>query len=264
MAKARHITIVTQPSNDRAATILAVIGFVMTIVAALICAAATIVGALIVVAAESKDKLVQCCCVPKDDWKEFARANGWIPRGECPWDSVHGIGTDLSGKKIEVKINTLADQYRWVLGSSSEIGLGKKSENLTDHIRGLYISTKATTVVAVGMASVEGDFSSQSVLAEERTDRLTRLIKDELKPTVAVHGLSLGRYVDERTRSTEDQTAIQRRVVIVEVFEPEKGANLSEAVYDALVKAREEQKITFDVREYKDKNYTNHGFGRLP
>src|SRR5262245_47373736 len=141
MAKARTITIITQPSHDTAAIALSVIGFIVTIIGALICATATILGAYIVVAAESKERMIA-----KAEWQELARANGWVPRGECPWESARIDGRDLSGKKIEVEINTLADEYRWVRGSSSEIGLGKKSENLTDHIKGLYLSTKATTI----------------------------------------------------------------------------------------------------------------------
>lgn len=264
MPNARTINLVTQPSKDRAAITLALIGFVITIIASLITAAATLLGALIVVSAESKQQMAQCCCIPRDDWKDFARTNGWIPRTECPWESRRSSGQDSHGRKVEVQIHLLAGEYRWVLKSSSEIELGDKNTSLATHIRGLEISSKAKVIVGLGMASVEGNFPSQSVLAEERTDRLIRLIKDELRPDIPVHGLSLGRYVDETTNATTRETAGQRRVVVIEVFEPEEGAVLQEAVYDALIKAREApDKIPFDVRDYKDRNYTDHGFGRL-
>jgi hypothetical protein len=263
MVSPRTINIVTQPSKDGQAIKLALIGFCATIIAALIPAAASLLGAIIVVAAASREKAIECCCIPKDDWKQFARTNGWIPKDECPWESFPITGRDASGKHVNVIVHLLSAEYRWVFASPIEAELGGKGIKLESHIQGLNISSKATVVVAVGMASVEGDFPKQSALAEERTDRLIRLIKDELKPGIPVHGLSLGRYIDETTKSTPRGTASQRRVVVVEVLEPEAGAILSEGVYDALRKAGDAPvPIPFDVRKYKDRNYTDHGFGR--
>lgn len=77
-----------------------------------------------------------------------------------------------------------------------------------------------------------------------------------------MHGLSLGRFLDERTKSTSRATAAQRRVVVVEVLEYH-GSKLSEAVYDALKQASDKvDPIPFDVRNYKDRLYTDHGFGK--
>lgn len=263
MTSAPTINIVAPPSNDRAVIAAAVIGFVATIILAFATVLAALIGVVVTVVTNWQHKAIECCWIPKDDWRQVARENGWIPRGECKWESIPATGRDKSGRKIKVRINLLSGEYRWVYKSSAEAELGEEKVDLRPHISGLEVDPKAAAIVAVGMASVEGDFSSQSVLAEARTDKLIRLIKDELKPSMPVHGLSLGRYVDEATRSDPKVTAVQRRVVIIEVLEPEEGAVLEEAVYDALIDATNASPpIPFDVRNYRERKYTDHGFGR--
>ena len=263
MSSPHTITIVTSPSNDRAVIIAAVIGFVATLLFAFITAFATLFAAIITVVAAWQQKAIECCQSPKDDWRQVARENGWIPRGECPWLIITTTGHDSKGNKVDVRIKLLSGEYRWVYESSTEAEIGGQKTDLRPEIRGLDVDKKATAIVAVGMASVEGDFDSQSVLAEERTDKLISLIKDELKPEIPVHGLSLGRYVDDSTRSDPRATAVQRRVVVIEVFEPKEGADLGEAVPDALISATTASPpIPFDVRKYKDRKYTDHSFGR--
>jgi hypothetical protein len=253
------INIVTQQSHDKTANVIAVVAIVVTLLAQLIPAAATILAAVIT----ARHKVLACCCIPKDDWQEHARRKGWIPRDECKWKAIDVEGQDDDGQKATVRIHMLAGEYRWVLGSSSQIELGNESADLSGHIRNLEISPIATTVVAVGMASVEGTYPKQSVLSQERADRIIRVVKDELKPSIPVHGLSLGRFIDERSKSTPRETSTQRRVVVVEVLGFSR-ANLSKAVYDALRKAAEgPDPLPFNVTDYKDQTYTDHSFGKL-
>lgn len=211
-----------------------------------------------------QQKAIECCWIPKDDWRQIARENGWIPRGECPWQTITTTGQDTKGNKVTVQIKLLSGEYRWVYKSPTMAELGEGKTDLRPQIRGLDLDPKATAIVAVGMASAEGDFASQSMLAEERTDKLISLIREELKPNTPVHGLSLGRYIDEITRSDPRLTAVQRRVVVIAVFEPEGGtANLEEAVPDALISATTTSpRIPFDVRDYKDRRYRDHSLGR--
>jgi hypothetical protein len=264
MSSPYTISIVTSPSNDRAVIIAAIIGFVATIILAVITAFATLLGAVITVVATWQQKAIECCWIPKDDWRRIARENGWIPRGECPWQTIITTGQDTKGNKVTVQIKLLSGEYRWVFKSSTMAELGEEKTDLRLQIRGLDLDPKATAIVAVGMASVEGDFASQSVLAEERTDWLISLIREELKPRIPVHGLSLGRFIDETTRSDTKATAVQRRVIVIAVFEPEGvTVNLEEAVPDALISATNASPpIPFDVRDYKDRKYTDHSFGR--
>jgi hypothetical protein len=250
------IQIVAPAQHDSAVIWAARIGLIAAIIS-LVAALGSLLGAFMTMAVGSAQIAVD------SSWKHFARANGWIPQSECQWESIDVPGRDKSGKEAAVRIHLLAGEYRWVLGSSNNIQLGEDDADLDTHIRGLELDPDADVVVAVGMASVEGTFPEQSVLAEERTDRLISSIKHELKPDIPVHGLSIGRYIDEKTKSTSRATAVQRRVVVVEVFEKQPNVMYEEAVYDALIAARKASPpIPFDVRDYKDRSYTNHSFGR--
>jgi hypothetical protein len=63
--------------------------------------------------------------------------------------------------------------------------------------------------------------------------------------------------------SVIEETSDQRRVVVIEVLEREDDAVLEDAVYDALIKARSASpRIPFDVTNYKDRDYTDHDFGK--
>lgn len=254
MSTPQPINIVVPPANDKAVITGARWGVVAVLIAALITSFASLLGTTLTIVANLQQR---------DDWKLLARNSGWIPRSECEWDSISTISQDNNGKKVTILIHMLSGEYRWVYTSSTEIELGDEKKDLRLHIQGLDVS-KSKIIVAVGMASVEGDFDKQSVLSEERTDKLISLIKEELKPRAPVHGLSLGRYIDEKTKSNPRATSNQRRVVVMEVLDYEEGIILKEAVYNALVGARNSSApIPFDVRNYKDRNYTDHTFGNL-
>lgn len=245
------------------ANVAAVISAVAVIVAATITATGTYASAVITTRTAST----------AHDWRREATAAGWAPKSDCEWQSVPTIGTDSAGRQVQVLIHLLAAEYRWVYGSANAIELGGDTASLAEHIRNLALDSKAKYVVAVGMASVEGGVSSQSLLlrgvssqsalAEARTDKLIRVIKDEVQPRIPVHGLSLGRFRDEHTRGDVALTASQRRVVVLEVLEHAPGVALGDAVYDALRQARlADPPIPIDVTEYSDQQYTDYQFGR--
>lgn len=253
MSSPQTINTVKAPSKDDAVITAAIIGLLAAIITAVIGAGASILGTIITIVAAKESK-------PKNYWQQIARDSGWIPRSECAWESIQATGKDKQGKSVTVYIKLLSGQYRWVYGSSTRAELGDEKIDLPSHIRGLEITPKSKIIVAVGMASVEGSIAQQSLLAEERTDKLSRLIQDELKPKIPVHGLSLGRYIDNTTKFDNSRaTAPQRRVVVIEVVEQDEGAILKDAVYDALVEAKNAtEPIPFDVTKYHDRKYTDH------
>jgi hypothetical protein len=114
------------------------------------------------------------------------------------------------------------------------------------------------------MASQEGGDIDQSFLSESRVDKLISLIKFELKPTIPVMGLSLGRFKNRVTNSNPNITSVQRRVVIAEILGQDDDVNLDEAIYNALVDAKKSSiKMTFDVEDYVDHKFTERGFRQL-
>jgi hypothetical protein len=192
-----------------------------------------------------------------DEWKRVARENNWIPKGECPWQPVVASGRDESGKQILVQINILAEEYRWQYGSSTEIELNGKPEDLPAHIRSLDISTAKAGIVCVGTASVEGARARQQFLANERAEKLLALLRSELKPKVPLYALNLGRFKGgEGPPLSPKETAPQRRVIVVEILGQDEGVKLDEAVYNALIAAREDKPpIAFDVRDYYERDF---------
>lgn len=241
--------------NDRVINV-ALITAVGAVVAAIITAIGAIASASIAARAAHSSQ----------DWRSDAISAGWSPKGNCQWQPIESVGVSPSGDSVKVRIHLLAAEYRWVYGSATAIEIGGETADLTQHIRNLTLNPKAKYVVAVGLASVEGRDSSQAVLAEARTDKLIRVIKDELHPEIPVHGLSLGRFGAERTGGDTRRTASQRRVVVVEVLEVRAGDGktaLGDAVYDALRQARHaDPPIPISVTEYRDRKYTDHQFGR--
>jgi hypothetical protein len=256
MPPPRPIVIRERSKKNGAVIIVAVITAVGAVVAAIITATGAIASASIASRAAHSAQ----------DWRQDAISAGWSPKGNCQWQPIESVGVGPSGDSVKVLIHLLAAEYRWVYGSATEIEIGGERADLTQHIRNLTLDPEAKYVVAVGVASVEGRDSSQAVLAETRTDKLIRVIKDELHPQIHVHGLSLGRFGDDRTGGDTRKTASQRRVVVVEVLRVMGGDGntaLGDAVYDALRRASHaEPPFPINVTEYRDRKYTDHQFGR--
>lgn len=264
MTYASPINIVMPPGNDTGQIKAAKLTLLGVILAALITAFATLLAAGMVIVASWYQKAIELGWFQQTDWKQMARKNDWIPRGECQWNSTQATGQDKSGKKIKVRINLLSSEYRWIYKSSAGAELGEEKIDLNALVRGLDVSANSRGLIAVGMASVEGDISGQSILAEERTDKLIHIIKDELKPTIPVFGLSLGRFKDESTKSNPTATSTQRRVVIVEILEQDEGTKIEDAIFDALIDAKKASPpIPFDAENYTDRKFTERGFRRL-
>lgn len=194
--------------------------------------------------------------IPKDECLQFARANGWIPKSECrcSWTKYPGQGTDEAGKSVGININILSQDYRWQYGKIGElVEFGGKTENVRPHLSSLDIS-ESKALVCVGAASVEGDRSEQKELALVRAKKLEELVTEQLLPTVPVFTLNLGRAKYGKIDPDDPlKNAAQRRVIVVEILDQEKGVNLKQALLDALVQARvSTSPIPFDVRDYFD------------
>jgi len=194
--------------------------------------------------------------IPKDECLQFARESGWIPKSECrcTWTSYPGRGTDGAGKSIGVKINVLSQNYRWQYGKVDEfVEFGGKIESLRPHLSSLDISN-SKAIVCIGAASVEGKRSEQKELALARAIKLKALVKEQLMPTMPVFTLNLGKAkYGEIDLQDILKNAAQRRVIVVEIVDQDKDVNLNEALFSALVDARNsDPPIPFDVKEYFD------------
>ena len=262
MTPATTINIQVPKGNDDSAIKSAKILFWGAVLSAVIAAFASLIGVGINAYVILYQKALEMGAF--QDWKEKARQNDWIPRGECQWETVEGNGQDNNKKKVKIKINLLSSEYKWIYKSAAGAEIGGQEIDLGALIRGLDISANSKGIVAIGMASQEGGDIDQSFLSESRVDKLISLIKFELKPTIPVMGLSLGRFKNRVTNSNQNITSVQRRVVIAEILGQDDDVNLDEAIYNALVDAKKSSiKMTFDVEDYVDHKFTERGFRQL-
>lgn len=229
--------------------IVALIGAFATLVAAII---AGFFG-LATATANWEQKAKDNNWIPKDSWIKLARENNWIPSNECyyAWEKYTGKGNDQNSRSIGIRINILSEEYKWEYNRSDRVELGGHNEDLRPHLSSLDAST-SKAIVCVGTASVEGERIEQARLAYDRSERLLALIREELKPKVPLYGLNLGRAkFGEFVQSNQLKNAQQRRIIVVEIIEQEENVDLKEALFNALILARETKPpIPFDVREY--------------
>lgn len=156
-------------------------------------------------------------------------------------------GQDSQGRTADLRLYVLDAQFTWAFGSSREIMQG------TDPARFLYIFGRpmflsefcaGDAAVAIGAASFEGERELNARLARARAgtvgnemQRLTQNCGQDTPPTL--HYLNLGEFTAETAcmragTCSGNDTAPQRRVVIIGIDDAEPGINLAEAVRDGL------------------------------
>ena len=92
----------------------------------------------------------------------------------------------------------------------------------------------ASDLVAVGLASQEGERTQEEARALERAKTVAGWITQVSKPETALWTLTLGQY-DRSCKHQEDAgTSFERPVIFASVRSKEEGANLQEALADAI------------------------------
>jgi len=157
------------------------------------------------------------------------------------------VGTDSQGRTADLRLYVLDAQFTWAFGSSRVIMQG------ADPARFLYIFGRpmflsefcsGDAAVAIGAASFEGERELNARLARSRAgtignemERLAESCGSDTPPEL--HYLNLGEFTAETAcmragTCSGNDTAPQRRVVLIGVADAEPGVNLAEAVRDGL------------------------------
>jgi hypothetical protein len=170
-------------------------------------------------------------------------------------------GTDLTGKKATFRFHSLTTNHAWRLNSSEEVEnltspytiaqaqsllKQKLSEpNIQERIK------QSKELIAVGVASCEGEKTREENRAEERA----RVIQNALNDASTVHKiylLLLGQYQAKDCNS--ETTFKQRQLIVIYVISEDEGVSMK----DALNSARKQ------LLEYlKDKSDSPLGILRL-
>jgi hypothetical protein len=149
-------------------------------------------------------------------------------------------GTDRQGRRTVFDVVVLTKNYGWVRGSTTELERDDRvlspqeiqSEVLAPQLReGL---GSALGLIAVGLASQEGDVAREEQRGGLRAVRTAQWVREALGERVPMWTLNLGRYVDPCTDCEDTDTSWQRPFIVIAVRGADQGAHISEALADAM------------------------------
>lgn len=175
------------------------------------------------------------------------------------WQGSRIETVDSQGKRFELDIFILGDDFNWAFESCKHIKYDGNNADLESYITTPGVVTQlsyAKDIVAVGLASQEINKNNpevEEVRAYLRAIELKRLISSsvELPNPVQYHSLTLGYYIGSKI-STENPnvTSIQRPILIIGIRERENEIDLQKEL-EYLLKRKANLKINFsDYSEF--------------
>lgn len=149
-------------------------------------------------------------------------------------------GKDSQGQPAAFDFIMLTNEFTWVKGSTSQLISGDKvipeaeaaHRVLSQQVRDSLAS--ASDLIAVGLASQEGERTQEEARALDRAKTVSRWMSKVSKPEMALWTLTLGQY-DKACKEQEDSdSSFERPVIFAGVRSKADGVNLQEALGDAI------------------------------
>ena len=149
-------------------------------------------------------------------------------------------GKDSAGRYALFDVVVLTKTYGWVKGSTTELERGEtrltaedvENEVLAPQLRqGL---GSARELIAVGLASQEGDAEKEIQRGGLRANRIAEWVRSAVDPSIPMSTLNLGQYSDPCEDCESDDTSWQRPFIVIAVRQAEAGTNIGEALRSAL------------------------------
>lgn len=174
-----------------------------------------------------------------------------------PHDTVWDVDTipayDDEGHAITFLIGTLNDNFRWLLGSTKLVGInGRDSVPVTAALAKLRPDITQPLVV-VGMASHENareNLPEENGRAQERTDVMAQFAEEHFIHHPTVYKVNLG--ADTVSRTSSAISAVERRVVVLQLTCVDKGADVRSGMRNALIEARRRGNTSIDGGRYSN------------
>jgi hypothetical protein len=149
-------------------------------------------------------------------------------------------GVDKSNRHVVFDVVVLSKDYGWVRGSTTELEKGERrlspdeiqNEVLAPQLRKGLGSARA--LIAVGLASQEGDVSREEQRGGLRAIRTAELVRGAVGTSIPMWTLNLGRYVEPCVECEDEDTSWQRPFIVIAVRRADNGAHISEALADAM------------------------------
>ncbi|NEQ39781.1 MAG: hypothetical protein F6K40_27445 [Okeania sp. SIO3I5] len=163
-------------------------------------------------------------------------------------------GKDKNQKQAEFQFAILSDKYNWKYGSDNQIELNGKVADISPLLsRKEMISNfrETSELISVGTASCEGQTISEDKRSYDRAINLGKWLKQALEKHNNLkakerYTLTLGKY-KRQCSGTEQETAPQRRVIIISIIYRDPDVDLSGALRNAMKKR---QDLSFDIENY--------------
>ncbi|MGE0052725.1 MAG: hypothetical protein AB7S74_00830 [Hyphomicrobium sp.] len=149
-------------------------------------------------------------------------------------------GTDALGRRALFDVVVLTKNYGWVLGSTTELERGDQrltpsdieTEVLAPQLRENL--GRARALIAVGLASQEGDVGRETQRGGLRAARIAQWVRDAIGPNIPMWTLNLGRYLEPCAECENDETSWQRPFIVIAMREADNGVNIEQALRSAM------------------------------
>jgi len=149
-------------------------------------------------------------------------------------------GKDQAGRRGTFDVVVLNKSFLWVRGSADQLekdgqviaGEDMASAVLDDEVRAALADAKE--VIAVGVASQEGNAAEETARAERRARTAAALIGNAVTGNVPVWTLNLGQYRELCADCETSGTSWQRPFIVIAVKSVEPETNVGEALADAM------------------------------
>lgn len=149
-------------------------------------------------------------------------------------------GRDKAGRRGTFDVVVAKKQFLWVRGSSDELeknGVVLAREKLESEVLDAEVRAglaNAREIIAVGTASQEGDSREETARAGRRAARTAEILAAAIDGAVPISTLNLGQYRERCPTCDRGATNWQRPFMVIAVKELESGADLGEALADAM------------------------------
>ncbi len=170
------------------------------------------------------------------------------------WKIYEYSASDDNGHNFDFNIYILGDEFNWFYRSCNTITFGNNEKfnltELTKYIESIGVQYKlknAKDIITVGLASQEImknapdeeiaiDF--ENMRAFRRARNLKLLTEKNTETNANFHKLTLGKYTNYSETNTDNpsQTSMQRRIIIIAIFDRDENVKLGELLPQILPK----------------------------
>lgn len=173
------------------------------------------------------------------------------------WKEKYFSSHDEKGRKIEFVIAFLTAEKRWKIGSSEYFENGEKFDSsFPKYLRSLSNIEYCKDIIAVGLASEEGDIDYEYNRADKRGDKIIEILRPIVKDK-NLYKLNLGKH----NNTNQNETSSQRRIIIIGITKRQNEMTITDIKFALNEKLRKimKQEIGLELNNYTSFELTNPG-----